>query len=301
MHQRGGHVARRFRHGDAALGEDLFLRLGGIFLPTDNGSGVPHAAAGRRGGSGDEAGDRLLAILLRPARGLHLRRAADLANHDDRFGLGVVVEHFEHIEVGGAVDRVAADADAGALAVAHLGELKNRLIGERAGAGNNTDVATLVDVAGRYADAATAVAFLAASGGHEAGAVRADQARPRVFQRVLHSHHVHDRDALGDADDQLHTGVHRLKDRIGRERRRDENRGGCGSRFTHRLANGVENGNHIREFLSAFAGGHAGHEFRPVIKRELCVACAEGAGDALHEDFGVFVNEDGHGFVLGSM
>jgi hypothetical protein len=68
------------------------------------------------GGAGDEAGDRLAAVRLDPARGLDLGGAADLADHDDAPGVGVVVEHADDVEVGGAVDRVAADADAGALA-----------------------------------------------------------------------------------------------------------------------------------------------------------------------------------------
>ena len=53
--------------------------------------------------------------------GFVLGPAADLADHDDGLGFRVVVEHLEHVEVRGAVDRVAADADAGALAVARAG------------------------------------------------------------------------------------------------------------------------------------------------------------------------------------
>ena len=45
--------------------------------------------------------------------GLLLGVAADFADHDDAVRLGVVVEHLDHVEVRGAVDRVAADADAG--------------------------------------------------------------------------------------------------------------------------------------------------------------------------------------------
>ena len=42
--------------------------------------------------------------------------AADLADHDDGLGLGVGQEHLQHVDEVGAVDRVAADADAGRLA-----------------------------------------------------------------------------------------------------------------------------------------------------------------------------------------
>ena len=50
--------------------------------------------------------------------------------------------------------------------------------------------------------------------------------------------------------------------------------------------------------MSAFAGGDAGDKLAAVIEGELCVAAAEAAGDALHEDLGVFVNEDGHDSVV---
>ena len=72
--------------------------------------------------------------------------AADLADQDDRLGFRIFVEHLEHVEMGGAVDRIPADADAGALAVAELGELPDGLVGQGAGTGNHADVAALVDV-----------------------------------------------------------------------------------------------------------------------------------------------------------
>ncbi len=69
------------------------LPCGGAFAAADDRAGVAHAASGRRGGAGDEAGDRLLAVLLRPRGGFFLGVAADFADHDDRLGFGVVVEH----------------------------------------------------------------------------------------------------------------------------------------------------------------------------------------------------------------
>ena len=89
----------------------------------------------------------------------------------------------------GAVDRIAADADAGALAVAALGELPDGFVGERAGAGDDADVAALVDVARRDADAAAAVAVLAAAGSDEPGTVRPDEAgfepASMAFTRIM--------------------------------------------------------------------------------------------------------------------
>jgi hypothetical protein len=57
--------------------------------------------------------------------------AADLADHDDPVRLRVVHEHLDDVQVRGAVDRVAADADAGALAHAAAGQLPDRLVGQR--------------------------------------------------------------------------------------------------------------------------------------------------------------------------
>ena len=64
---------------------------------------------------------------------------------------------------------IAADADAGRLAQSHSGGLAHRLIGKRAGARYNANLAALVNVAGHDAD----LAFVRRD---DAGTVRADQA-----------------------------------------------------------------------------------------------------------------------------
>ncbi len=69
----------------------------------------PSTTARRRGGTGDESGDRLLAVVLCPAGSFGFCVAADLADHDDGFGFIVVVEHLQDVEMVGAVDRVAAE------------------------------------------------------------------------------------------------------------------------------------------------------------------------------------------------
>jgi hypothetical protein len=74
----------------------------------------------------------------------------------------------QHVHEAHAVNRVAADADAGALAQTGLGGLIDRLIGQGAGAGHDADLAGQVDVAGHDA-------HLAGAGGDHARAVGADQ------------------------------------------------------------------------------------------------------------------------------
>ena len=79
--------------------------------------------------------------------GVLLVGAADLAHHDDRVGLRIVLEGPEHVDEVGADDRVAADADAGALADPVPGQVIDDFVGEGAAAGHQPDPAGLADVA----------------------------------------------------------------------------------------------------------------------------------------------------------
>ncbi len=168
-------------------------------------------------------------------RGLLLGVAADLAHHQHGLGVGVGLEERQGIDEAGAVDRVAADADAGALADPQVRELPDALVGERARAAHDADLARLVDIAGHDAD-------LALAGRDDAGAVGTDQpgVGPMCLQVGHCAGHVDDRDALGDRDDQRDPGVGRLHDRVGRERRRHEDHRGVGAGLLHRLGHGVE-------------------------------------------------------------
>ena len=57
----------------------------------------------------------------------------------------------------------------------------------------------------------------------------------------------------------------------------------------------------VLEELAALAGRDAGDDLGAVVERELGVARAEAAGDALDEDAGVGSNEDGHGSGAGRL
>ncbi len=133
---------------------------------------MAHAPAGRGGNAGDESYHRLLAaalgLVLQELRGVFLGRTADLADHDDRSGVVVAQEHFQHVDEFGALDRVAADADRGGLAQPLLRGLEHRLIGQRARAGDDADIAGPEDVGRHDAD-------LALARGHHARAIGSDQ------------------------------------------------------------------------------------------------------------------------------
>ena len=263
---------------------------------------MAHAPARRRGRAGDEPGDRLFAVLPDPFRRFFLRAAADFANHDDAVRVGIVVEHFNDLEMRCSIDRVAADADARGLPCPAAGELPDCFVGERAAARDDADVALLVNVAGRDADAATAVRILAFAGRHDAGTIRADEARLTAFHRALHLDHVVDRNALGDANDQVQPAVNRFKDGVGGEWRGNENRGRGRAGLFRGLSHGVKDRHSVLKKLSALAWCDAGDDLSAVFQAELGVPRAEAAGDALHEDSGLRSDEDGHvEFTIGDL
>ena len=72
-------------------------------------------------------------------RGLLLRRAADLTDQDDAFGVGIVLEQAQRVDESGADDRIAADADAGRLPEPELRQLVHRFVGQRAAARHDAD------------------------------------------------------------------------------------------------------------------------------------------------------------------
>jgi hypothetical protein len=128
--------------------------------------------------------------------------------------------------------------------------------------------------------------------------VRADQPRLPALHRLLHADHVAHGNALGNGDAEVQAGIDALEDGIAGERGRDEHGAGGGAGLFRGLGHSVEDGHllsAVLEALAALAGRDAGDDLRAVIDGELRVPRAEAAGDALDEDLGVGLNEDGHG------
>ena len=146
-----------------------------------------------------------------------------------------------------------------------------------------------MDVAGHDAD-------LALLGCDDARAVRADEANAGLgLERFLDAHHVHDRDALGDAHDEFHARVGGFEDAVGGPGRRHEDHGGVAAGLLPRLGHRVEDGDRPVEGLAAPARGDAGDDVGAIVAAAARVERARLTGDALHEQASVFVNEDGHG------
>ena len=282
LRERFADFSGRLHDVDAGFLERLHLVGCGALAAGDDGAGVAHAAAGRRGLAGDEAYDGLLHVRLHVGCGGLFRRAADFADEDDGLGFGVFVEQRERIDVRGADDGIAADADGGGLADATLRELIDGLIGEGAGARDDADRAFLMNAAGHDAD-------LGLAGGDDAGAVGADETRLRVLELLPDLHHVVDRDALGDADDERQAGVLSFEDGVCGEGWRNKDDGGVGAGFGDGLLDGIED----RPALvggATFTGRYTADDFGSVFGASLGVEGAFLAGDSLNNQARIFID-----------
>src|SRR5262249_52308738 len=105
--RRGGANARGLER------RDFFLRR--ALAAGDDRARMSHALARRRGLPDDEGSPWFFHVRLHPGGGFFLVAAADLADHHDRLGGGIVVEKLQHVDEADAVHGVAADADTGGL------------------------------------------------------------------------------------------------------------------------------------------------------------------------------------------
>src|ERR1039458_648563 len=251
---------------------------------------MAHAPPRRRGTTRDETDGRLLAaapgLVLEELRGILLGRAADFADHDDRLGLRIGQEQFQHRDEFGALDRAAADADRGGLPQVLAAGLEHRLVGERAGARDDSHFARLEDVARHDAD-------LAFARRHHARAIGADQPRLRAGERTLDLDHVHHRDAFGDADDERELGLDRFANGIGGARRRHVDHAGVAAGLFACFGDGVEY-RQIEMGRPAFTGRCAADHLGAVGNRHVRMECAVIGGDDGSDPFRIFVDEDGH-------
>lgn len=286
--QSGAHLGGRLGHHDAGFLQGFLLGGGGAFASGHDGACVAHAAAFGSRGSCDEGGDGLFAVVLDPFSGFFLFGTADFTDHDEGVRVGVFREELNGLLLGHAVDGVAADADAHALAQAHVGDLPDGFIGERAGTGDDADSAGLEDVGRHDAD------FAVGGGVDDAGAVRADEGHVLVLQEGFHLLHVLHRDAFRDVDDELHACVCGFHDGVRGERRRHKDHGGVAVRGFFGFRHGIEDGDLAFKELAALAGGHAGDHVGAEVHAVFGVERAGAAGDALHDQAGVLVNERCH-------
>ena len=185
-----------------------------------------------------------------------------------------------------ADDRIAADADARRLADLALRELSDRFVRQRSAARHDADVSFQMNVARHDAD-------LAFARRNDARTVRPDQPRFPSLEEVARANHVESRNAFGDADDQFDAGVRRFHDRVGGERRRNEDHGRVGSGLAARFFNGVED---VDAFVldAAFSRGDSANNVGAVLDGLKRMKRTFAAGDALNDQSRIFINEYAH-------
>ena len=192
------------------------------------------------------------------------------------------------------VDRVSADADAGAHPDTRGLELRRRLIAERSRPADNADRAARIDMAGHDPHHRPI-------GAYHPSAVRPDQAHPGgvlvAALIALHLHHVLHWYAVGHAYAVLDTGVGGFHDGVRCERRRHEHdarrRVGCGDGLLHRVEHV-----HPAMAVAATAGGDPAHHIGAVLDHLSGVEGGDASGDPLHQHRRVLVNDDAHDAAL---
>lgn len=243
---------------------------------------MAHASSRRGREAGDEAHHRLGDLGLDEFGRFFFRVAADFADHDDTLGGVIGLETLQAVDEVGPVDRVAADADAGGLAQTGKGQGVDGFVGQGSGAGDHADLSGHVNRCGHDAD-------LTLPGSDDAGAVGTDEAHGFVFDVILHPHHVHHRDSLGNADDQGYAGIGGLHDGVGGKGRGHENHAGGRAGCLYGARHRIENGNLVH-LLAALAGRHTGHDLGTVLNACTGMELTFLPGNSLDQQFGIFID-----------
>ena len=108
-----------------------------------------------------------------------------------------------------------------------------------------------------------------------------------------HLHHISDRDVLGEANHQADTGVGRFHDGVGGKTGRHRDQADIGICRFHGGANCVKDGFAFEPF-AALPRCDATDDIGTVIHHQFGMESALPPGDALHQYFGAFVNENRH-------
>ena len=219
---------------DTEFFHQIHFGVGGICLTRDNRPGMPHAPSRRRRDTGDEADHRLAHVCFCPAGRIHFLRATDLPDHDDGFGLGVVLKGTQHGDKISAIDRVATDTHRGGLPHAQLRHLLYRLIVQGTGTRHHADTAGAIDVRGHNAN-------LAGVRGDDTRRIRADNNGMLVSGITLDLDHVLHRNTVSNHHHHADTGLQRFHNGIGRKRWRHKYAADICPGFCNRLMHRIEN------------------------------------------------------------
>src|SRR5690606_28759222 len=262
------------------------LLVGRTLASGEDRTSVPHALACRSSNTCDVGHNRLGHIGLDVGGSFFFSATTDLADHDDRFGLRVVLEHFQNVDEVGARDRVTTDTNTAGLTETGVSGLLDRFIGQGAGARHDTDLARQVDVTGHDAD-------LALAGGDHARAVRPDQTHAQFVTLDLGIQHVEGSDTFGDADNQFDTSVSGFKDGVLAERGRNIDNRCFSASSLDRFFNSVEHGQ-TQVSSTALTRSNTTNHLGAVFDGLLGVEGTLGTSDTLADYLGVLVDQDAH-------
>src|SRR6516162_3525805 len=264
-----------------------------------DGARVAHRLAFRSGESRDIADDRLGHVGLDVVGRTLLGVTADLTDHHDDLGVGILLEALDGVDVGGADDRVPTDADR--CGEPEIAQFVHHLVRQRARLGHQPDGTGSGDVGGGDADQRL-------TRGDDAWTVRSDDAglaalvqvvRPGICA-VLH------RNSLGDDHQQRDLGVDGLDDIVLGELRRHKDDRHVGAGLLHGLCDAAEHRQLddpaalvlVRDRGARLARVHTADDLGARLEHSGGVHGGLAASDALDDDLVVFVQEDSHGVMF---
>ena len=151
-------------------------------------------------------------------------------------------------------------------------------VGQGSGFRNNTNFALFEYKAGHNT-------HFGLVGGNHAGAVGANQANSALFNVGLGLHHVRNRNALGDAHDDLDSGVRSFHDSVGGKCGRNKNDRNVCTRSRNCIAHGIEYGA-VEVGLATFAWRNSAHHVRAVGDHLLGMEASLFTSETLDDNFG---------------
>ena len=268
---------------------------------------MSHALALWRRTASDKRRNWLLHVHANPFGRVNFILTANLANHDHAFGLLIAVEHGKRLDEIQTLHRIATNTNARALTNSNARTLPHRLIGQRAGAANNSNGLALLGIGAVQMNVARhnsnfASAFITAAIGlqatrrNHAGTIWTNQrdVRIRFIKHSARAHHVLHGHAFSNATDQRNARVGRFKNCVGRKWRRNKNHGRVGAGLAHRMRHRVEHGQPIRVLGAALAGRGAANHLGSVIKATLGVGRACGSSNSLTNHTCCGVDQNAH-------
>ena len=248
---------------------------------------MTHPLARRRRDARDIRNHRLRDVLANEFRTCFLITAADLADHDDAFGLRIRFKQCQHIHKVHTAHRITTDTNTSALAQAKASRLENCFIGQCAGPGHNADLAGLVYEPGHDAN-------LCFTRRNHARAIRPNETRVVTLQGFLDANHIVHRNAFRDTDDQRNACIGGFQNGVSSARGRDVDHADISARRPNSIVGGIEY-RQSQMLLPSSSRRDTANESATVGDALLRMEGALLASEALDNDSALFGQKYAHG------